>query len=131
MLVIERQRDIAVLKASGASPRFTSGVFLWGAFLTGLLGSVLGISAGLLIGGNVNALLGGLDAVLSFFSGLFNKGPVKILDSGYYLETIPVIIDWTAVLLIAVFTLLSSVLASWIPARRAGKLKPIEIMLKY
>jgi lipoprotein-releasing system permease protein len=131
MLAIERQRDIAVLKTWGASPAFTSSVFLWGAFLTGLVGSVLGISAGLLIGSSVNYLIRGLERFLSFFTGLFNAGPVLILDSSYYLETIPVIIDRTAVFLIGLFTILSSVLASWIPARRAGKTKPIDILRKH
>ena len=131
MLVIERQRDIAVLKASGAKPSFTSGVFLWGAFLTGLTGSVLGIAAGLALGCSINSLLKALEIALSFFSGLFHAGPVKILDSGYYLETIPIIVNWSAVFLIGVFTVLCSVLASWLPARRAGKLKPIEILRKY
>jgi lipoprotein-releasing system permease protein len=131
MLAIERQRDIGVLKASGAGPRFTSGIFLWGAFLTGLAGSVLGISAGLLIGVHVNFLIRSLESLFSFFSGLFNAGPVTILDSGYYLETIPIIVDKTALVFIGAFTVVSSVLASWIPARRAGKLKPVEILRKY
>jgi lipoprotein-releasing system permease protein len=131
MLAIERQRDIGVLKAAGAEPRFTSSIFLWGAFLTGLAGSVLGIGAGLLIGVNVNFLIRSLENFLSFFSGLFNAGPVKILDSGYYLEKIPIIVDGAAVFLIGLFTVLSSILASWLPARRAGKLKPIEILRKY
>jgi lipoprotein-releasing system permease protein len=131
MLAIERQRDIAVLKAAGANPAFTSGVFLWGAFLTGLAGSILGISAGLLIGASVNTLIRSLETVLSFVTGVFHKEPVKILDSGYYLETIPITIDGPAVCLIGIFTILCSVLASWIPASRAGKLKPIEILRKY
>jgi lipoprotein-releasing system permease protein len=131
MLVIERQRDIAVLKAAGAGPDFTSCIFLCGAFLTGLAGSILGISAGLLIGLNINFLIRSLEKLLSFLTGLFQGGPVKILDSGYYLETIPVIVDKTAVFLIAMFTILSSILASWIPARRAGKLKPVETLQKY
>ena len=131
MLAIERQRDIAVLKASGARPSFTSGVFLWGSFLTGLTGSVFGIAAGLAIGCSVNSLIRMLEALLNFFTGLFHGDPVKILDSSYYLEIIPIIVNWNAVLLIAVFTILSSVVASWLPARRAGKIKPIEIMRKY
>jgi lipoprotein-releasing system permease protein len=55
---------------------------------------------------------------------------VKILDPGFYLETIPVIIDWAAVLLIGCFTVICSVFASWIPARRAGKLKPMDLLRK-
>ena len=131
MLVIERQRDIAVLKASGAGPSFTSAVFLWGAFLTGLTGSVFGIAAGLAIGCSVNSLIRALEKALTFFSGIFHGGPVLILDSGYYLETIPIIVNWKMVFIIALSTILASVLASWLPARRAGKLKPIEILRKY
>ena len=131
MLVIERQKDIAVLKASGAEPSFTSAIFLFGAFLTGLLGSILGIAVGLLIGVNVNFLIRQLENILSFFTGLFNAGPVMILESGYYLDTIPIIIDGAAIFLIGLFTIIASVLASWIPARRAGKLKPIETLRKY
>jgi len=131
MLAIERQRDIAVFKASGAKPAFTSSIFLWGAFLTGLVGSVLGTAIGLAIGCSVNSLLAILETILSFFSGIFHAGPVKILDSGYYLETIPIIVNVKALFVIAFFTVLSSVLASWFPARRAGKLKPIEILRKY
>jgi len=131
MLSIERQRDIAILKSSGAGPSFTSSVFLWGAFLTGVAGSVLGLVFGLAIGYHINTLILTLETILTFISGLFNGGPVMILNSGYYLEKIPVIINWDAIFLIAFFTVLSSVLASWLPARRAGKLKPIEVLRKY
>jgi lipoprotein-releasing system permease protein len=106
-------------------------VFLWGAFLTGFSGSVLGTAAGLLIGCSVNTLIRSLETVLSFISGLFHADPVTILDSGYYLETIPIMVNAKAVFAIAIFTIFSSVAASWIPARRAGKIKPVEILRKY
>ena len=131
MLVIERQRDIAVLKVSGAKPFFTSSVFLWGAFLTALLGSIIGIGTGLVMGNFINEIIRTLEAVLSFFTGLFNGEPVAILDSGFYLEVIPIIIDWRTVFAIALFTILCSVISSWLPARRAGKLKPLDILRKY
>jgi lipoprotein-releasing system permease protein len=131
MLVIERQRDIAVLKAAGASPRAVEAVFLMGGFLTGLCGAVLGTASGLLLGININPLIHGLERALSFFSGLFQGEEVKILDPGYYLEKIPVIVDWAAVFLIGFFTILCSAAASWIPAHRAGKLRPLELFRKY
>jgi lipoprotein-releasing system permease protein len=131
MLVIERQRDIAVLKAAGASPADTGSIFLWGSFLTGLSGSILGISLGLLIGYFINPIIRAIEKILSFFSGVFRGGEVKILDPGYYLETIPIVIDWLSVFLIFLFTLLCSVVASWIPAHRAGKLKPLDLLRKY
>ncbi|MDR0442929.1 MAG: ABC transporter permease [Treponema sp.] len=130
MLALERQRDIAVLKVSGAGVAGVTSVFIWGSFLTGLTGGSIGIIAGLLIGKNINPLIRSLEKVLTFFSSLFKGGEVKILDPGFYLETIPIIIDWTAVFMIGCFTILCSVLASWIPARRAGKLKPMELLRK-
>ncbi|MCL2880364.1 MAG: ABC transporter permease [Treponema sp.] len=131
MLVLERQRDIAVLKVAGADAAGTRGIFLWGSFLTGLAGAIIGILLGLLIGVNINHLIRFLEKTLSFISELFHGGEVKILDPGFYLETIPIIIDWTAVLLIGCFTVLCSCIAAWLPARRAGRLKPMELIRKY
>jgi len=130
MLVLERHRDIAVLKVSGQSVRGVKEIFLFGSFLTGLTGAVIGISLGLLMGININFLIHSLEKLLSFFSLLFNGTEVKILDPGFYLETIPIIVDWGAVLLIGIFTVLCSVLASWIPAHKAGKLKPMDLLRK-
>jgi lipoprotein-releasing system permease protein len=131
MLAIERQRDIAVLKAAGASPSATSRIFIWGSFLTGLVGAVIGIGLGLLVGVSINQIIGALEKTANFFSGLFHGEKVKILNPSYYLETVPIVINWTTVILIGVFTVLCSMAASWLPARRAGKLKPLEILRKY
>jgi lipoprotein-releasing system permease protein len=127
MLVIERQRDIAVLKTGGASPACVQRIFLWGAFLTGLAGAVGGISVGLILGRFINPILHGLEKFLGFVASPWQKD-VRLLDPDYYLETIPIIIDWNMILLIMAFTLLCSCIASAIPARHAGKLKPLEIL---
>jgi len=130
MLVIERQKDIAILKISGSSIKGITDIFLWGSFLTGFIGGVIGITFGLLIGSNINILIRSLEKFLTFISGIFHGGEVKILDPGFYLETIPIIIDWNTVFVIWFFAVFCSVLASWIPARRAGKLKPMELLRK-
>ena len=130
MLVLERQRDIAILKISGSKTSGVTDIFLYGSFLTGLAGSIIGIFLGLLIGTNINFLVRSLENFLSFFTNLFNGEDVKILDPGFYLETIPITIDWNMVFIIWFFTILCSVLASLIPARRAGRLKPMELLRK-
>jgi len=71
-----------------------------------------------------------LEKFLSFISGIFHGDEVKILDPGFYLETIPIVIDWGAVMIIWLFAIICSVLASWIPALRAGKIKPMELLRK-
>jgi lipoprotein-releasing system permease protein len=131
MLAIERQRDIAVLKAFGTNPKGISRIFIWGAFLTGITGGIIGIALGLGIGSAINPIIHGLEKALGFFSALFHGGEVKILDPGYYLENIPLVVDWKAVFIIGIGTTLMSMLASWIPARRAGAVPPIELLRKY
>jgi lipoprotein-releasing system permease protein len=130
MLALERQRDIAILKVSGANINGITGIFLWGGFLTGLFGSVIGVTLGLLMGSNINVLIRSLEKFLSFFSALFNGSEIKILDPSFYLETIPIIINWRDLLLIGLFAVVCSVFSSWLPARRAGKLKPMELLRK-
>ncbi|WP_461248238.1 ABC transporter permease, partial [Treponema sp. R6D11] len=61
MLALERNRDIAILKVSGANVKGVTNIFLWGSFLTGVIGAVLGILLGLLIGVNINPLIRGLE----------------------------------------------------------------------
>ncbi|MFA6506019.1 MAG: FtsX-like permease family protein [Treponemataceae bacterium] len=138
MLAVERRRDIAILKGYGADPRDTTRIFLFCSFLTGALGSFLGLAAGLLAALNVNALIHGVEFLLgilartgSFFSGSAAGAAPRLLDPAYYLETIPVSVDWNALLLIAVGTTVCSVLAAWAPAHRAGKTRPLEILRKF
>ncbi|MDR0643715.1 MAG: ABC transporter permease [Treponema sp.] len=131
MLALERQRDISVLKAGGVSPASICRIFVGGAFLTGIIGAVIGISVGLLVGVSINQIIGAIETILNFFSGIFNENKVKILNPSYYLETVPIVIDWLAVFLIGLFTVLCSMLASWLPSLRAGRLKPLEILRKY
>jgi lipoprotein-releasing system permease protein len=128
MLVIDRRRDIAVLKAIGASPGFIRRIFLLASFLTGFTGAVFGTALGLLIGTNVNGIIHGLESVLSFFSRLGSGGDVHILDPGYYLQNIPIIVNTHAVVLIGILAVACSVAASWFPAHRAGKLKPLDLL---
>jgi lipoprotein-releasing system permease protein len=131
MLVIERQRDIAVLKSIGLSASETSRIFLWCSLLTGLCGAIPGLALGLAIGCNINGIIHGLEAALSFVSALLKGGEVKILDPGFYLEEIPVIVDWKAVALIGLFTVLCSVASSVFCARRAGKSRPLDLLRRF
>lgn len=137
MLVVERRRDIAILKSFGSGPRGTSLSFVFGAFLSGLVGTIAGLSLGLLIAVNINEIISGsewvFNTLLSFFAAIRGGEWKKVdfLDPGYYLETIPIIIDWPMVIMIGTGTILCSVLAAWAPARRAGRLAPLEILRKY
>jgi lipoprotein-releasing system permease protein len=131
MLVIERQRDIAVLKSIGTSAAETRRIFLWCSLLAGLSGAVPGLALGLVIGCNINGIIRGIEAALSLVSALLRGGAVKILDPGFYLQEIPVIIDWKAAALIGCMTVFCSVASSVLCASRAGKSRPLDLLRKF
>ena len=56
--------------------------------------------------------------------------PISLLDPAYYLETIPVVISGKEIGIIIVGTILLSILVSIIPAKKAGKEKPLDIIRK-
>ena len=131
MLVVARRKEIAILKSYGARPGDISAIFALGAGLTGLSGAFLGIALGLGIGYTINEIIHGLESVLSVISGLFHAGPVVILHPSYYLERIPIVVNWSMVVLLFFLTVCGSVLAALSSARRAEKLYPVEILQKY
>jgi lipoprotein-releasing system permease protein len=57
-------------------------------------------------------------------------GQVHLMDPAYYLSEIPVEIPANQIILIVVAVLLLSVLVSIIPARKAGREKPLDILRK-
>lgn len=136
MIVLERSRDIAILKATGASPAFVALVFLAAGGGTGLLGSLLGVSLGALAASRVNELIAALQALLDLLGALLARlgggpaRPLHLLDPAYYLERIPVRIDLGELGAVLALAFLLSLLASGIPALRASRLRPLEILRK-
>jgi len=109
MVVLEKRRDIGVLRTMGASPRLVLTVFLGEGLLIGVLGTALG------------ALLGG--ALME----LLRRYPfVRLPGDVYFIETLPVrpeAGDFAAVILAALVLCLA---AAWYPAWRASRLDPID-----
>jgi lipoprotein-releasing system permease protein len=130
MLVIERQRDIAVLKAFGTGQNGITFIFLTGSLLTAISGGLTGTAAGLFFGSRINEIIRGLESFINFWTKLFGKNAIQILDPGFYLETIPIVIHWPTVGGIGIFTIFCAIAASALPACRAGKTKPVELLRK-
>lgn len=108
MLVLDKRREVAILKAMGADESKVRQIFL----LQGTLIGVVGTALGLLIGGG---------ACLALMKWQFP------LDSQVYLiRSVPVKPNLAEFALTAVVSLTISVLASTIPAAWAAKLTPIE-----
>ncbi|WP_157799670.1 FtsX-like permease family protein, partial [Bacillus subtilis] len=63
MAVKDKSSDIAVLRTLGAKDRLIRAIFIWYGLLAGLLGSVSGVIAGVLVALNLTSLVRGLESV--------------------------------------------------------------------
>lgn len=137
MVVMERQREIAILKSMGASSSGISIAFLITGILCGAGGLLFGLPLGLILGLNFNEILNFFEILVNeivkvwyYISNGSGYSPIVLLDPTYYLETIPVTVPIFELFLISAGTFLLSVLVSVAPAARAGKEKPLDILRK-
>jgi lipoprotein-releasing system permease protein len=138
MLVLERRRDIAILKSSGASPGFISRVFLFVGLGVGACGTLIGVGIGSFVSWRINDLIAVIEGIVNATSRIWAslsgtaapRAAIRLLDPAYYLERIPVNISPGALALVAAASLLLCFLASLVPARSASRLPPLEIFRK-
>ena len=139
MLVMERRKEIAILKSLGASPSGITLSFLITGMACGSGGVLLGLPVGLLASVNANQIVQFVEKIVNMFAkaGYLLKGlpaseitAIKLMDPAYYLQEIPVDLPFAQILLIAAATILLSLIVSVIPAVKAGKEKPLDILRK-
>ena len=138
MLVLERRRDIAVLKSSGAAPRQIGMVFLVAGLAIGGAGTLIGIALGSLIAWRINDLVSLAESLVNACTrlwalvtgGALPRETLRLLDPAYYLQVIPVRIGLAELAAIAAGSLTLCLLASLLPAKRAARLPPLEIFRK-
>ena len=139
MLVMERRREIAILKSIGASPAGITFAFIITGITCGLGGVAIGLPFGLLAAVNANQIVKILEKAVNFIAKIayLLKGvsvdeikAIKLMDPAYYLQTIPVNLPFSQVLLICLSTALLALLVSIIPAVKAGREKPLDIIRK-
>ena len=120
MLVMERRKEIAILKSTGASPFGITLAFILTGLYCAATGLLIGVPAGILVSVKANELI----HFLEWFVNLFKE--VRLMDPAYYLQTIPVAIPVNQIIMVIAGTLVLSVLVSVIPSVKAGKEKPSE-----
>lgn len=119
MIVVEKTKDIGILKALGASRRGVLGIFLGYGLSLGIVGSGMGLLLGLVFVWNLNTIRDWLE----YFTDQ------KVFDpSIYYFYKIPTIIEPLTVCWIVGGALLIAVLASILPAIRAANLHPVQAL---
>jgi lipoprotein-releasing system permease protein len=109
MNVIEKEGEIAILKAIGATNRSIMSVFMLQGFLIGLLGTLVGLSGGWLI---------------SYLLDAYQI--IKLPPDIYYLSHLPAKIKPIDFVAVSVSAIIISFLATLYPAWQAARLSPIE-----
>jgi lipoprotein-releasing system permease protein len=108
-IVMEKTRDIAIMKSMGFHARDVRSIFLLEGLIVGLIGSAFGVLFGM---GLMRAL-----------------GEVSLKPPGAT-EVVNLPIWWgpEQYAMAAAFAMASCLVAAWLPARRAGRVHPVDIL---
>ena len=109
MMVMEKNRDIAILKSMGANDRSIMKIFMYEGCIIGIFGTILGLISGLLICG-----------------ALKRFEIIKLDPRVYYMTTLPVNIDVSDICIITIASCILCFVATLYPAWRASRLDPVE-----
>lgn len=109
MLVMEKTREIGILRAIGASERSVMKIFIFQGFLVGLIGTFLGSLIGYSLG------------FLQYHYHL-----ITLPGDVYLISALPIVMQLKDFIAITTVSILLSLLASVYPAYRASRLVPVE-----
>jgi lipoprotein-releasing system permease protein len=112
MVVNDKQAEIAILRTIGATPATILWIFIVQGMMVGIVGTVIGLAAGLVLANNATAIVNGLQS-------LFH---VKVLSSSiYFVDYLPSQILPGDLVKICAVALCMSFAATIYPAWRASK----------
>ncbi len=111
MMVMEKTKDIAILKAMGATTHKVRRIFVYEGLLIGVVGTVLGLAGGF-----------GLCELLKRYQ--FIELPRDV----YYISTLPVRMEPLDVVIIACAAVAICLAATFYPSKQAAKLHPAEAL---
>jgi lipoprotein-releasing system permease protein len=109
MMVMEKSKDIAILKSMGATARSIMKIFMLEGLIIGMIGTVLGLAGG---------------GIICFLLQRYEF--VKLPSDVYYISTLPVRIQGVDVILVALSAIAISFLATLYPSYRASRLEPVS-----
>ncbi len=119
MVVMEKRKEIAILKTIGASHASIIRIFLLMGITLSSLGTLTGVVAGILLSLKLEAIVAWIEKVshTTFLSG-----------DVYYIDHVPAMLDSTSIISVAIMSLLMGILATLYPAWRAAKVPPAEAL---
>ncbi|MEA2014325.1 MAG: lipoprotein-releasing ABC transporter permease subunit [Thermodesulfobacteriota bacterium] len=119
MTVMEKAKDIAILKSMGATARGIMKIFMIEGVVIGAIGTILGSITGISVALNLEWISRAVEKVFDF----------KILPKGvYYLNDIPSQVNCGEVVIIVIAAMFISFLAAIYPSWRASRLDPAEVL---
>jgi lipoprotein-releasing system permease protein len=119
MIVVEKTRDIGILKALGASSSGVMSIFLSYGLALGVVGSGVGVALGLFFVRYINEIESAIAAI---------TGRKVFDDKVYYFPEIPTLVEPWMLVWVTIGAIAIAVLASVFPARRASRLRPVEAL---
>jgi lipoprotein-releasing system permease protein len=119
MIVMEKNKDIAILKSMGATSRSIMKIFVFQGLIVGIIGTLSGCAAGLAVALNLQRISLFIEKMFHF---KFLPGDV------YYLSELPSKVNYSDVVIIVIGTLLICFLSTIYPSMRASKLDPAEAL---
>ena len=119
MIVMEKTRDIGIIKSVGATGAGVAAIFIGYGFVIGILGAGLGLLAGGLVVRYINQI----HAAMGRFLG------IQMWNAQTYaFDTIPNTMNPREVGVICAVAVLSSVIGALLPALRAARMNPVEAL---
>ncbi|CNE27362.1 outer membrane-specific lipoprotein transporter subunit LolE [Yersinia bercovieri] len=119
MAVKDKSSDIAVLRTLGAKDGLIRAIFIWYGLLAGLIGSISGVVAGVIISLQLTTIIRGLEQLIGH---QFLSGDI------YFIDFLPSELHWFDVACVLATALVLSLIASWYPARRASRIDPARVL---
>ncbi len=119
MIVVEKTKDIGILKSLGAPGQGIATIFLGYGVLLGLVGAGAGGVLGLLFVAYINDVADLLEKV---------TGQEVFDPTVYYFDSIPTVVHPVMVVWVIIGAVLIAVAASVLPALRAARMRPVEAL---
>ncbi|ACM20450.1 lipoprotein release ABC transporter, membrane protein [Geotalea daltonii FRC-32] len=119
MVVMEKTRDIAILKSMGATSRSVMRIFVFEGLIIGFFGTAIGVLGGLLVALNLEPIVNTVQKLTGF--QFFSKDI-------YYLDHFPSLVIPSDVILISVTAIVISFVATLYPSWQASRLSPAEAL---
>jgi len=117
--VLERTREIGILKAMGTKDREIFGIFILESFLIGLVGAILGIILGILFAFGATTYINRNGTILGSMRGEDNStSPLNVQFSPVF--------SFLMIFESLLFGLVVSVIFGLLPARKAARMHPIN-----